>query len=54
MTLSESDFNDYEEMGYFDNIAYKWSMTNNVYTVYMSSESYEKFLNNKEDPGMRI
>ena len=48
MELTEEEFNSYKLMGYFDGIAYDWSMFDGMYTVFMTPESYQEFLQNKE------
>ena len=52
LTLSESEFNEYKTLGYFNNIAYRWSVIDYVYTVYISREYYELFKSNMENPGL--
>ena len=46
--LTEEEFDSYKLMGYFDGITYDWSMFDGVYTVFMTPESYQEFLQNKE------
>ena len=48
MVLTEEEFNNYKLMGYFDGIAYDWSMFDGMYTIFMTPESYQEFLQNKE------
>ena len=51
IVLTEEEFNSYKALGYFDGVAYEWSMFNGVYTVFMSPEDYQQFLESK---GIRI
>ena len=44
LTLSEEDFNEYETMGYFEGIEYRWTFQSGTYTLYMSQEYYEQVM----------
>ena len=54
LTLTESEFNDYKKLGYFYNIKYRWSMQNYIYTIYLSPKAYDKYLMNRENPGIDL
>ena len=42
LVLSESEYNRYNDMGYFDGIQYRWESREGHYYLYMDSESYMK------------
>jgi len=46
LILSEDEFKSFQDKGYFDNIKYTWSMVDDIYSVYISNESYQQFLIN--------
>ena len=51
LTLTEEEFNEYKERGYFRGIKYTWSMQDDAYIVYISQSSYDKFMQNMESTG---
>ena len=46
--LSEEQFSSYKVLGYFDGVVYEWSLADGVYTIFMSPEDYQLFVDNKE------
>ena len=53
ITLSEEQFNEYMENGYFRGVKYRWSSQGDVYKVFISQSSYDKFMRNMESPGLK-
>ena len=52
LTLSEEDFNEYETMGYFEGIEYRWTFQSGTYTLYMSQEYYQQVIKSIQSYGM--
>ena len=53
LTLSEEEFYQYMENGYFRGTRYRWPSRGGVYRVFISWSSYDKFTQNMESTGLK-
>ena len=46
-SLTEEQYKNYMDLGYFNDVAYDWSLEDGIYFIYMSAEDRQLYENNK-------
>lgn len=54
LSLSETQFAEYENKGFFRDVQYRWTFSDGVYSVYIARGSYAKFTENMDSSGNEL